>query len=74
MNAPTFTARMQRVMQLAREEADRLEHDYVGAEHLLLGLLREGVCGCSILFGGLVVWRFCCFVVCVVICGFGVLF
>ena len=42
MNAPTFTARMQRVMQLAREEADRLEHDYVGAEHLLLGLIRQG--------------------------------
>ena len=27
---------------MAREEAIRLQHDYVGTEHLLLGLIREG--------------------------------
>ena len=37
-----FTERAQRVIILAREEAGRLRHDYIGTEHLLLGLLREG--------------------------------
>lgn len=37
-----FTERAQRVIILAREEASRLRHDYIGTEHLLLGLLREG--------------------------------
>ena len=36
-----FTDRVKRVMQLAQEEAGRLHHDYVGTEHILLGLLRE---------------------------------
>jgi ATP-dependent Clp protease ATP-binding subunit ClpC len=30
------------VIQLATDEARRLYHNYIGAEHLLLGLLREG--------------------------------
>ena len=30
-----------RVLQLASEEADRLVHNYIGTEHLLLGILRE---------------------------------
>ena len=30
------------VLALARQEAARLHHNYVGTEHLLLGLLREG--------------------------------
>ncbi len=40
-----FTPRAQRVIQLARREADRFNHPYVGTEHLLLGLivLGEGV-------------------------------
>ena len=40
-----FTPRAQRVIQLARREADHFNHPYVGTEHLLLGLiaLREGV-------------------------------
>ena len=42
MSAPVFTARMQKVLRLAREEADRLGHDYIGTEHFLLGLIREG--------------------------------
>lgn len=37
-----FTERAQRVIMLAREESNRLRHDYIGTEHLLLGLLREG--------------------------------
>lgn len=37
-----FTERVRKVMFLAREEAQRLQHDYIGTEHLLLGLIREG--------------------------------
>jgi ATP-dependent Clp protease ATP-binding subunit ClpC len=37
-----FTDRVRRVMFLAREEAARLHHDYIGTEHLLLGIVREG--------------------------------
>src|SRR5207247_1696154 len=41
MNGYNFTDRVRRVLQLAREEAARLHHRYVGTEHLLLGVLRE---------------------------------
>jgi len=37
-----FSQRVQAVIQLSREEALRLGHDYIGTEHLLLGLIREG--------------------------------
>jgi ATP-dependent Clp protease ATP-binding subunit ClpC len=37
-----FTDRARRVVVLAQEEARMLEHDYIGTEHLLLGLIREG--------------------------------
>ncbi len=37
-----FTERAQRVLFLAQEEAIRLGHPYVGTEHILLGLIREG--------------------------------
>jgi len=37
-----FSSRVQMVIQYAREEALRLGHDYIGTEHLLLGLIREG--------------------------------
>jgi len=37
-----FTERARQVVVLAQEEARTLKHDHVGAEHLLLGLLREG--------------------------------
>jgi ATP-dependent Clp protease ATP-binding subunit ClpC len=42
-----FTQRARRVLSLAQEEAERLRHNYIGTEHLLLGLLREdgGVAG-----------------------------
>jgi hypothetical protein len=36
-----FSGSCERALQYAAEEADRLLHDYVGTEHLLLGLLRE---------------------------------
>ena len=36
-----FSDRVKRVMQLAREEAARLGHNYIGTEHLLLGIIRE---------------------------------
>src|SRR5437763_7555029 len=35
-----FTPRAQQVLQLARKEADRFNHNYVGTEHLLLGLIK----------------------------------
>ena len=37
-----FTERARRAILLAREEAKRLDHDYLGTEHILLGLIREG--------------------------------
>ena len=37
-----FTERAKKVIFLAREEARRLDHDYLGTEHILLGLIREG--------------------------------
>jgi ATP-dependent Clp protease ATP-binding subunit ClpC len=37
-----FTERAQRVIMEAKEEAKRLKHDYVGPEHLLLGIIKEG--------------------------------
>jgi ATP-dependent Clp protease ATP-binding subunit ClpC len=37
-----FTERAKKVINLAREEAGRLGHDYIGTEHILLGLIREG--------------------------------
>ena len=37
-----FSNRVKEVIQLSREEALRLGHEYIGAEHLLLGMIREG--------------------------------
>jgi ATP-dependent Clp protease ATP-binding subunit ClpA len=37
-----FTERTRKTLQLAQEEAQRLNHNYVGTEHILLGLVREG--------------------------------
>jgi ATP-dependent Clp protease ATP-binding subunit ClpC len=37
-----FSNRVQDVIRLSREEALRLGHDYIGTEHLLLGVIREG--------------------------------
>ena len=38
-----FTDRARRVVVLAQEEARVLHHDYIGTEHILLGLIGEGV-------------------------------
>jgi ATP-dependent Clp protease ATP-binding subunit ClpC len=37
-----FTERARKVLTMAQEEAVRLRHNYIGTEHLLLGLVREG--------------------------------
>ena len=37
-----FTGRASKVLSLAQEEAQRFNHNYIGTEHLLLGLVREG--------------------------------
>jgi len=37
-----FTERARKVVILAKEEARRFNHDYIGTEHILLGLIREG--------------------------------
>jgi ATP-dependent Clp protease ATP-binding subunit ClpC len=39
---PKFSQRVKEVISLAREEALRLGHDYIGTEHLILGMIREG--------------------------------
>jgi ATP-dependent Clp protease ATP-binding subunit ClpC len=36
-----FTERARKVVEFAQEEAQRLNHNYIGTEHLLLGLVRE---------------------------------
>jgi ATP-dependent Clp protease ATP-binding subunit ClpC len=42
MNGYNFTERVRKVLAMAREDAARLHHTYVGTEHMLLGLIREG--------------------------------
>jgi ATP-dependent Clp protease ATP-binding subunit ClpC len=37
-----FTEQAKKVLSLAQEEAQRFQHNYIGTEHLLLGLVREG--------------------------------
>ncbi len=39
---PNYSNRAQDVIRISREEALRLGHDYIGTEHLLLGIIREG--------------------------------
>jgi ATP-dependent Clp protease ATP-binding subunit ClpA len=41
MKGYNFTERVRMVLAVAREEAQRLHHEYVGTEHILLGLIRE---------------------------------
>jgi|SRR5687768_404341 len=42
MGGYNFTERVRKVLALARQEAGRLRHEYVGTEHILLGLVAEG--------------------------------
>ena len=37
-----FTDRARKVMGLANQEAQRFNHEYIGTEHILLGLVKEG--------------------------------
>jgi ATP-dependent Clp protease ATP-binding subunit ClpC len=37
-----YTDRARKVMQLANQEAQRFNHEYIGTEHILLGLVKEG--------------------------------
>lgn len=37
-----FTDRARKIMQLANQEAQRINHEYIGTEHILLGLVKEG--------------------------------
>ncbi|MBT4291285.1 hypothetical protein HOD41_01220, partial [bacterium] len=36
-----FTKRVRQILFMAREEAARLQHGYIGSEHILLGIVRE---------------------------------
>ena len=36
-----FTDRARKVMQLANQEAQRFNHEYIGTEHILLGLVKD---------------------------------
>ena len=42
MSERPFTTRTQRTLRLADHEAAKLGHEYIGTEHLLLGLLADG--------------------------------
>lgn len=42
MNGYNFTERVRKVLMMAREEAIALKHEYVGTEHILLGIIAEG--------------------------------
>ena len=37
-----FTDRARKVLELAQQEAQRFNHEYIGTEHILLGLIKEG--------------------------------
>ena len=41
-NGYNFSERVRKVISMSREEAHRLHHEYVGTEHLLLGLIEDG--------------------------------
>ena len=41
-NEITFTPRSKKVLELASQEASQLKHNYIGTEHILLGLIKEG--------------------------------
>jgi ATP-dependent Clp protease ATP-binding subunit ClpC len=42
VNSYNFTERVRKVLELARDEVKRRGHEYVGTEHMLLGLIKEG--------------------------------
>ena len=48
-----FSERARRVLSLAQEEAQRFNHNYIGTEHILLGLVRENEGTAAKALGGL---------------------
>jgi ATP-dependent Clp protease ATP-binding subunit ClpC len=45
-----FTDRARKSMQLANQEAQRFNHEYIGPEHILIGVMKEGSgVGCNVL-------------------------
>lgn len=48
----TFSSRACNVMQLAKQEAQRMNHEYLATEHILLGLLKEGSCVAAVVLIG----------------------
>src|SRR5208283_3795648 len=48
-----FTDRARKVMALANQEAQRFNHEYVGTEHIVLGLVREGSGVAAVVLKGL---------------------
>lgn len=46
-----FSDRARHAMALATREADRLQHDYIGPEHILMGLIAQGECVASTVLG-----------------------
>ena len=48
-----FSERARRVLSLAQEEAQRFNHNYIGTEHILLGLVRENEGTAAKVLGGL---------------------
>lgn len=48
-----FTDRARKVMQLANQEAQRFNHEYIGTEHILLGLVKEGDGAATFIFNAL---------------------
>jgi ATP-dependent Clp protease ATP-binding subunit ClpC len=53
LNGVEFSHRLRRILAVSREEAARLDHEYVGTEHLLLALLREGDGAAAAVLSGL---------------------
>ena len=50
-----FSERARRVLSLAQEEAQRFNHNYIGTEHVLLGVVRETEGSAAIILGNLAV-------------------
>ena len=48
-----FTDRARKVMMLANQEAQRFNHEYIGSEHVLLGLIKEGSCVAAVVLKNL---------------------
>ena len=52
-----FSDEGRKVMQFANQEAQRLNHEYIGTEHILLGLIKEGSCVLVFKSFGIELWK-----------------